>query len=465
MDRVVEYRRLTGKNMSETNSNFTQGQIFQPLIRFSLPIILALFLQSLYGAVDLMVVGQFAQNADVSAVSTGAQVMSLVTNFINGLSMGTSILLGQLIGQQKPREAGRIMGASIFFFAFLGIVFSVIMMFTNAQLASLMNAPAEALTATRQYLFICSAGLIFISAYNLLSSLFRGIGNSRLPLISVAIAAVINIFGDLLLVKGFHMGAAGAAYATVASQAISVLLSLLIARRTKLPFTMERKDLRWNREAVRQVLHYGVPIALGDLLVGISFLIILSIVNSLGLLVSAGVGVAEKVCGFIMLVPAAFSQSLAAFVAQNYGAQKLDRAHKGMHYAILSSVTMGAVLSWLSFFHGDLLCGIFSRDAEVIQAGWEYLRAYSIDVLLTSVFFCYNGYFNGCGYTRFVMAEAVVGAFGVRIPVSWAMSRRTPVSIFHIGLATPCSSLIQTILCLLYMHTAVRKKEQALQRA
>lgn len=451
--------------MPDSSMDFTRGQIFRPLIRFGLPIMLALFLQSLYGAVDLMVVGQFAQNADVSAVSTGAQVMSMVTNLINGLSMGTSILLGQLIGQRKPREAGKIMGASIVFSAFLGIVFSVLMMLANAQLAALMNAPAEALSATKQYLFICSAGLLFISAYNLLSSLFRGIGNSRLPLISVSIAAVINIFGDLLFVRGFHMGAAGAAYATVASQAISVLLSLLIVRKTKLPFTMERQDLRWDGTAIRRVLRYGIPIALGDLLVGISFLIILSIVNSLGLLVSAGVGVAEKVCGFIMLVPAAFSQSLASFVAQNYGARKLDRAHKALHYAICSSLALGAVLSWLSFFHGDLLCGIFSRDAEVVQAGWDYLRAYSIDVLLTSIFFCYNGYFNGCGYTRFVMVQSVTGAFGVRIPVSWYMSRQKPVSIFHIGLATPCSSLVQTILCMLYMHTAVRKKEKALQSA
>ncbi|MBR2795285.1 MAG: MATE family efflux transporter [Solobacterium sp.] len=433
------------------SGNFTEGKIFEPLIRFTLPVMFALFLQSLYGAVDLLVVGRYASNADVSAVSTGAQLMQTMMALFAGLAMGTTILLGQQIGEGREKEAGRTVGGAIVFFALLGIVLSITMLGSVPFLARLMNAPAEAFDATCRYIRICSGGLLFIIAYNLLGALFRGIGNSRLPLFSVAVAAVINIFGDLLLVRGFHMGAAGAAFATVCSQGISVLISLLFLRRVDMPFSFSRQDIRYHGDVTSKTLHFGVPVALMDLLVGISFLVLLSIVNSLGLLVSAGVGVAEKVCGFILLIPSSFGQSMASFTAQNYGAGKMDRAYKGLQYGIVTGLGFGLVLFWLSFFHGDLLCRIFSNDPQVIQLGWDYLKAYAIDCILTAVFFSMTGFFNGCGFTKFVMIQGIIGAFLVRIPIAWLMSKQVPVSLFHIGLATPASSLVQCILCFGYL--------------
>ena len=436
--------------------NFTEGKILGPLMTFALPVLLALFLQSLYGAVDLMIVGQYATSADVSAVSTGAQVLMTVTGVIAGLAMGTTILLGQQIGKGRSDLAGNTVGASIVFFFGFAVLLSVIMSFGNRGLALLMNAPAEAFEGTCSYLLICSVGLVFITAYNLLGSLFRGIGNSRIPLLSVAIAAAVNIFGDLLLVKVMGMGAAGAAVATVFSQAVSVLLSLILIRGVTLPFTFQKSCIRFDRKITGKIIQFGLPIALADLLVGISFLIILAIVNSLGLMASAGVGVAEKVCGFIMLVPSAFGQSMAAFVAQNYGANKMDRANKALFYGISVSLIFGIITGYLSFFHGDLLCGIFSKDPEVVAQGWEYLKAYAIDCLLTCFFFCFTGYFNGCGYTKFVMAQSIIGAFGIRVPFSFFMSKQVPVSLFRVGLATPASSFVQTILCILYMRLVIR---------
>ena len=447
------------------NSNFTQGKILQPLLRFTLPILAALFLQSLYGAVDLLIVGRYASSADVSAVSTGAQIMMTVTQVVAGLSMGTTILLGQLIGENRSDDAGHAVGVSILFFASAAVILSFVMTVFSTGLASLMNAPKEAFNMTCSYLRICSMGLFFITAYNLLGSLFRGIGNSRIPLLAVAIAAMINIAGDLLLVRVFGMGASGAALATVASQAISVLISLLIIRRIQLPFAFSLKDIMFDFPVIRRIVGFGAPIALADFLVGISFLIILAIVNSLGLLASAGMGVAEKVCGFIMLVPSAFGQSMASFVAQNYGAGKMDRAHRALRLGIAVSFAFGALMGYISFFHGDLLCGFFSKDSDVIVQGWEYLKAYAIDCLLTPFFFCMTGYFNGCGYTSFVMAQSVIGAFGVRVPVSFLMSRLQPVSLFRVGLATPASSLVQTVLCLIYLRTAARKKEKQMLSA
>lgn len=445
--------------------NFTEGKIFAPLLAFALPVLLALFLQSLYGAVDLLVVGQFATSADVSAVSTGSQIMFTVTNVIAALAMGTTILIGQQMGAGRNEQAGRTMGTSIVFFTVLALILSVVMVAFVKPIATIMNAPQEAFAMTCDYLRICSSGMIFIVGYNLIGSLFRGLGNSRLPLLTVAIAAVINIFGDLFCVCVLHMGAAGAAVATVVSQAISLVISFLFIRRMKLPFHFTRKELCWDGSLIRRVLGLGFPIAISDFLVGLSFLVIVAIVNVLGVTASAGVGVAEKVCGFIMLVPSAFSQSMAAFAAQNFGANKLDRARKGLLYGLAVSWIIGAVMAYLSFFHGDMLCRIFAREPEVVAAGWQYLKAYGIDCLLTPVFFNLAGYFNGLGRTRFVMSENLIGGIGIRLPVSFLMSRIKPVSLFRIGLATPMASFVQNVLCVVYfvMLEKQQKRVQGVQ--
>ena len=439
-------------------TNFTEGKILGPLMRFALPAAAALLLQSLYGAVDLLIVGRYASSADVSAVSTGAQIMQTIVSLIAGLAMGTTILLGQQIGENRTDRTGKTVGTSIVFFGAGSLILSVLMLANTEGTAVLMHAPAEAFSQTCDYIRICSGGLLFITAYNLLGSLFRGIGNSRIPLLAVMIAAAVNIAGDLLLVKGMHMGAAGAAAATVAAQLFSVLVSLLFIRSVRLPFALKHSDLRFDGFLTRRILGFGIPIAVMDLLVGISFLVILAIVNSLGVLVSAGVGVAEKVCSFVMLVPSAFAQSIASFTAQNYGAAKMDRAYRGLAYGIVVSFVFGAAAAWLSFFHGDLLCGVFSTETDVVLMGWEYMKAYAIDCLLVSFFFCMTGFFNGCGYTRFVMIQGIVGAFLVRIPVSWFMARQVPVSLFHVGLATPASSFVQCIMCFAYLIYK-RKKE------
>ena len=437
--------------------NFTEGPILVPLISFTLPVLAALLLQSMYGAVDLLIVGQFASSADVSAVSTGSQIMMIITNLVASFSMGTTIYLGQQIGQGRVKQAGDTIGASIWLFILAGIAITLFMVFGAGGLSSLMNAPEEAFSRTVSYVRICGAGSLIIITYNLIGSIFRGIGDSRTPLITVAIACVCNIVGDLLLVGGLHMGTAGAAIATVAAQAVSVVISFLLIRRQTLPFTFSREQIRPDPQILRKVTSLGLPIAIQDLLVGISFLVIAAIVNSLGLIASAGVGVAERVCGFIMLVPSAFMQSLSAVVAQNVGAGKYDRALKTLKIGVSLSLTAGVIMFALSFFRGDLLAGIFSTDPQVIAAGADYLKAYAIDCLLTAFFFCFLGFYNGIGMTKFVMLQGIISAFMIRVPVSYFMSRQRPVSLFHIGLATPASSLFQVVLCLIVLHY-VRKQ-------
>ncbi|MCA5963971.1 MATE family efflux transporter [Blautia sp. RD014234] len=441
--------------------NFTKGKILMPLVKFALPVLAAIFLQTMYGAVDMLVVGQFAQAADVSAVSTGSWLMQLVTAFVVGIAMGTTILLGRKIGEGRAEEGGRIIGASIMLFIIIGVVITVIMEAFAVPIARIMQTPPEAFDATVSYVRICSAGAVFIVAYNAIGSIFRGLGDSRMPLLTVAIACVFNIVGDLLLVGVFGLATAGAAIATVLAQVLSVAISLQIIRKRKFPFVFHRKDIAFDRKRMGEVFRLGFPIAFQDVLVGISFLAITAIVNSLGVIPSAGVGVAEKLCGFIMLVPSAFNQSMAAFVSQNMGAGEAGRAKKALLCGIGMSLAVGVLMAYGAFFHGDILSGIFARDGEVIAASAEYLKAYAIDCLLVSVMFCMIGYFNGCGKTLFVMVQGIVGAFGVRIPVSFLMSRMVPVSLFGVGLATPCSSGVQIVLCVGYFFWVNRKGSRA----
>lgn len=440
-------------------TNFTEGKILGPLIRFALPVLGALFLQATYGAVDLLIVGQFASSVDVSAVATGSGIMLTLTQIVISFSMGTTIILARQIGEGRHNKAGETIGGSMTLFGIMGLVITGLTIFGAEGLASLMHAPAEAFCDTSAYIRICGAGTIVIVAYNLIGSIFRGLGDSFTPLISVIIACVSNILGDLLFVAVFGMGAKGAALATVLAQALSVILSLVIIRIKKPPFTIRREDIRINRDVYRKVTKLGLPIALQDLLVGLSFLIIQAIVNSLGLMPSAGVGVAEKVCAFIMLVPSSFMQSMSSFVAQNAGANKYDRAIRALRYGILLSFIAGVTMFYVTFFHGDLLASIFSKDREVVLLGFDYLKSYAIDCLLTAFLFCLLGFFNGLGKTRFVMAQGIIGAFGVRVPVSFMMSRIIPVSLFKIGLATPCSTVVQIAMCLIFMMYLKKKGE------
>ena len=439
-------------------TDFTEGKIIGPLLRFVFPIMFAIFLQVFYGAVDLLIVGKFSDAVNVSAVSTGSQLMHSVTIILTDLALGTTVLLGIFLGQKNAEECGRVIGATVALFFSIGAAASVLFLCCAEPLAALMNAPSEAFAQTASYIRICGGGSVFIVAYNVLGSIFRGIGNASLPLFTVAVATFFNIAGDYLMVAVFHMGATGAAIATVVAQAVSVLCSLLLVKRLSLNLSFSTSDIGFHKTLIRRIIGVGIPIALQDLLVGISFLIILAIVNQYGVITSAGVGVAEKMCGFFLLAPIAFSQGISSFVAQNYGAGKMDRARKALRYGISISLGCGVVLGYLAFFHSVPLSGIFSDDAAVCRASGEYLKAFSFDCLLTAFLFCFMGFFNGCARTRFVMLQGIAGAFLVRVPLSYLFSRWFGGNIFILGLATPASSFVQVLLCIIYYLKFKRKE-------
>lgn len=444
----------------DNTKSFTSGGVLGSLIKFAIPVFIAMFLQSLYGAVDLLVVGQFAETIDVSGVATGSLLMQTVTMIITGLSMGVTIYVGQKIGEKNEEEAGKAIGAGIVLFLLIGIVLSILLVVFTKQLANILHAPIEAYIQTCEYIMVCGSGTLFIGLYNLLGAIFRGIGDSKTPLLTVAIACIINIVGDLLFVAVLGLGAMGAALATIIAQAISVMVSIFIIIKKPLPFKFKKEYICFNRRLISRELKLGTPIALQEFLVGVSFMVIQTVVNSIDVTASAGVGVAEKVCAFIMLVPSAFSQAMSAFVAQNIGAGYKDRALKALKYGIITSLGVAVFIGSFTFLKGNILANIFTKDVEVIEQAFRYLRAYAIDTFFTAILFCYIGYYNGCGKTLFVMIQGIVGAFCVRVPVVFLMSNLTNTTLFHIGLATPISSIVQIALCIIFMLYTVHVEKK-----
>ena len=434
-------------------NSFTEGAILPNLLRFMLPVLFAMFLQSLYGAVDLLVVGQFGTDADVSAVSTGSQILQTLTNLIVSFSMGITVAVAQRIGQKRPKDAAQTNGTGLFIFAITGAVFTVISTIGAGWLATIMHAPKEAFNLTKNYIRVCGGGFLIITAYNLLGSIFRGLGDAKTPLIAVGIACVFNIIGDLVFVSILHLGSTGAALATVMAQFVSVIISFFIIRKKELPFDFHRTNFKMDSIHAQNIIRISTPVALQDFLVGISFLVILAIVNQISVTASAGVGVANKVCAFIMLVPIAFMQSMSAFVAQNYGAGHTNRAVKALKSGIAVSLLFGIAMFLIAFFHGDILSKIFSNKPYTVAAAWDYLKAYAIDCLFTCFLFCFIGFYNGIEKTKFVMIQGICGAFLVRIPIAFIMQQIGNGSLFKIGLATPCSTVLQIIMCFaVYIH-------------
>ncbi|MCI5753789.1 MAG: MATE family efflux transporter [Clostridiales bacterium] len=448
----------------ENLSDFTQGSIPRKLIRFMLPILAAQILQTLYGAVDLLVVGHFGSTAGVSAISTGASLMDTVTFLIFGLTTGVTIVVSQYLGSRDTERIGETIGGAVAFFLIFSLALTVLFELLAPQLARLMQAPAEAFDKTVAYIRICGGGMLFIVSYNAISAIFRGFGNSTLPLLFVAVACVVNVLGDLLLVAVLRMDVAGAAIATVAAQALSVVFALLVVRRRKLPFPLTRRHIRFNRQ-VRLFLKMGAPIAIQNFLTSFSFLALCSFINRLGLTASSGYGVANKVNSFLMLIPSTLLNSLAAFVGQNVGAQREDRARNTLLWGIAVGVAIGIPVSYLAAFHGDLFARIFVRDAAVIAQARAYLRGFSIEPVVTSILFCLMGYFNGHGRTRFVMIQGLVQSFAVRIPVSYFMSIRPDANLTMIGIAAPLSTIVGIVICLVfyvYCRRKIRVGEQPL---
>ena len=410
-----------------------------------LPILGALVLQAAYGAVDLLVVGRFGSTSGLSAVSTGSQVLNLVTFVVTQLAVGITVLIARYLGEKRQEQIGMVLGGAAVVFALISAGLFIVMVGLARPISVLMQAPEEAVNLTASYVRICGSGIFFIVAYNLLAAVFRGMGDSKSPLLFVLVACVVNIIGDLVLVAGLHLDAAGAAFATVFAQAVSVVFAVVILLKKDLPFKIRKQDFRLNAQC-RRFLAIGIPLALQEFLTQLSFLALCAFVNRLGLEASSGYGVACKIVNFAMLIPSALMQSMASFVAQNVGAGKPGRAKQAMFTGIGVGLVFGCLVFVLVLLKGDVMAGFFSSDEAVIQKGFAYLKGFAPETIATAIMFSMVGYFNGNNKTVWVMAQGLIQTLLVRLPFAYVMSIQSNASLTKIGLAAPVSTMVGIIL-------------------
>lgn len=441
-------------------NRLTTGSVFKTLLSFSLPFLLSYFLQTLYGMADLFMIGRFNSVDSTTAVSVGSQVMHMLTVMIVGLAMGSTVKIGRAIGAQRPEEAGAAIGNTVTLFMGLSVAATALLLALVSPIVSAMSTPAEAAAGTAAYLTICFLGIPFITAYNIISSIFRGLGDSKSPMYFVAIACAANILLDLLFIGALGMGPAGAALGTTLSQTVSVLLSVWIILRRKSGLKLKRSHFQPQRRVMSGLLKIGLPVAVQDGLIQIAFIVITVIANRRGLNDAAAVGIVEKIIGILFLVPSSMLSSVSALSAQNIGAGREDRAKQTLGYAALLAIGVGAVCVLAMQLRAELFVGLFTEEAEVIRLGGQYMRGYVWDSILAGIHFCFSGYFCAYGLSWVSFAHNLTAILCARIPLAYLASVRFPDTLFPMGLATTTGSGVSVLICMAVFVWLERRKKR-----
>lgn len=428
--------------------DLTQGSIIGNIMTFSLPYMLAYFLQILYGLADLFVIGQYCGVDSTTAVSNGAQVMYMVTVVLIGLAMGTTVLTARAIGAKDPVRTRAVVGNTVTMFAIIAVVLMVVLLCLRGWIVGVMDTPTEALNGMEHYLTICFIGIPFIIAYNIIASIFRGLGDSKSPMYFVVVACVVNILLDYFFIGILELGAMGAALGTTLSQAASVLFALCYIRRHKGVLDISRSDLRPQRDVIKLILKIGLPIAMQDGFIQISFLAITVIANGRGLVDAAAVGIVEKFIGLVFIVPSAMLSTVSAISAQNIGANKMPRAKQTMRTAMLITSVYGLVVSITLQFIPQVAVSLFTSDSQVLAQGCDYLRGYVWDCIFASLHFCFSGFFTACGYALISFLHNSLSIVCARVPLAWLSSMLYPDTLYPMGLSTCAGSFISCLICI-----------------
>lgn len=430
--------------------DLTAGKPLKILILFALPYLFSSFLQTFYGMADLYIVGQFHGASSISAVSIGSQFMHMLTVIIIGLAMGSTVRIGHAVGAKKYQEVPRIIGNTFLLFVSLAVILTIILCLSTSYVIQIMATPQEAILETYDYLLICFIGIPFIIAYNVMSSIFRGIGDSKSPMYFIMIACIINVMLDYYFIGTLSMGAKGAAFATVIAQALSSVISMIYLLKKKFEFTFCLSDLKINVGIMKDIVSSGLPIALQDGFIQISFLIITIIANSRGLIMATSVGIVEKIISFLFLVPSAFLSALSALVAQNIGAKKPQRAQKMLRYGLTITVSFGLICFIVCQMIPNQLVSLFTNEKGVVLHGSEYLRAYALDCMFAAVHFCFSGYFCGSGHSSISFIHNIISVICIRIPGAYLATKIFADTLFPMGLAAPLGSLLSAVICIMF---------------
>ncbi len=450
--------------MFQKEQNLTEGSIFKNLILFALPFVIANFLQALYGACDLIIIGHFTkESAAISSVAIGAQVMFMVMSFIIGLTTGTTVLIGHAYGANRHDEIQKTVGTVFLFFISLSFIVFFLMFFFAPNLISLMQTPKEAYQGAVDYVAICSFGIVLIFIFNALASVLRGVGNSHAPMLFISLGCFINIILDLFFIGYLNLGVKGAAYATIIAQFICASTMVLYVRMNKFTFEFRFRKIKFYFDKIRDVIKLGLPLSFQDAMVQMSFIILLSLANSMGVDASAGYGTANRLNGFTMLPAFSFAMALTPIVAQNIGAKKRLRAKYTLYTAIGCTVIFGLMCFIWQQINPESAIRIFTSDKNVITQGASYLKSFSFDLVIVPFAFCLNAFFNGCGHTAFSMANNLVATLLVRVPLAFLITGIFGKSLFNLGVAAPIASFCSVIIALIYLKSGRWRKSSAFE--
>lgn len=440
-------------------TQLTEGNVLKNLVRFSLPFLLSYFLQTLYGLADLFIAGQFHGAEVITAVSVGSQIMHMITVIIVGLAMGPAVLIGHAVGENNKSRIRTIIFTSVALFALVSVFFTVLLLALCPEIVKIVSTPAESVAQTKLYLFICFAGIPFITAYNVIASVFRGLGDSKSPMIYIAIACFFNIVLDFVFMGNLQMGAEGAALATVIAQAASVIISLTasILKREKSP--AEKEKPKFSSREAKEIFRIGIPVACQDGFIQISFLLITVIANKRGVNVAAAVGIVEKIISFLFLVPSSLLSSISAIASQNIGAKKIERAEKTLFYGIKIGFCAGLVFAVLFQFFAENVISMFTSNAEVVRFGCQYIKTYVFDCVFAAIHFCFSGYFCACGKSIYAFLHNAVSIIFVRIPGAYLASVMFTETLLPMGMAATCGSILSSIICAIIFCRLHKKNE------
>lgn len=428
--------------------NLTTGSVMKTLVTFSLPFLLSYFLQTLYGLADLFIIGQFCPTEATTAVSIGSQVMHMLTVMIVGLAMGSTVLIGKAVGASDSSLRNKAIGNTVTLFLIVSLCLTLLLVILVNPIVSVMATPIEAVAGTRKYLLICFVGIPFITSYNIISSVFRGMGDSKSPMYIVAVACVFNIVLDYVFIGVLNLGPAGAALGTTIAQAISVIIAIVFIINKDMIRGLSPADLRPVKNIIRSITAVGIPVAAQDGFIQISFIVITIFANRRGLVDSAAVGVVEKLIGILFLVPSTLLASVSALCAQNIGAKRHDRARKTMLDAMLIVVIFGTAMSIIFQFAAPYAVGMFSKDPAVIVSGSAYMRSYVFDCIFAGLHFVFSGYF--CAYSKSGLSfmHNLASVLLARIPLAYFASVHYMDTLFPMGMAAPAGSVLSVLICI-----------------
>lgn len=457
--------RMQRREYQIMNRDLTTGSVFKTILYFSLPYLLSYFLQTLYGMADLFIIGQYCGVESTTAVSIGSQVMHMLTVMIVGLAMGSTVMIGRAVGAKEKEKVNQAVGNTAALFMSLSVISTVLLLLSVRAIVTVMATPEEAVDGLVWYLNICFIGIPFITAYNIISSIFRGMGDSRSPMYFIAVACAFNIVLDYLFIGVLGFGTAGAALGTTLSQTISVLVSFVVIRKRGMIPGLCRSDFRPKKEVLGNILKVGVPVAVQDGFIQIAFIVITVFANRRGLSDAAAVGIVEKLIGILFLIPSSMLSAVSALSSQNIGAGRHDRARDTLKYATMIAVAFGLFASVVMQFAAEGAVGLFADDGEVIRLGGQYMRGYVWDCIFAGVHFCFSGYFCAYGFSMISFLHNSISIVCARIPLAYIAANYFTESLLPMGIAAPAGSLLSVIICIAAFVWMRRKPEGGMGKA